>query len=92
MATRKKAAKRGRRKTAKPESVTVSIDLTALDKLYRNRYEVSLDGGDTKGGTVVVTDGDTKKGVRIRDGDTKGAPVRRQKSSKTPRKPSGRRR
>ena len=58
------------------KSITISIDLAALDKLYKRRYEVVLDGGDTKGGKVNVRDGDTKGGITIRDGDTKGGPER----------------
>ena len=60
---RKTSARRGKKR-----SITISIDLSALDKLYKKRYEVSLDGGDTKGGSVKIHDGDTKGGVRIHDG------------------------
>jgi hypothetical protein len=56
----------------KRRSVSISIDLSALEKLYKRRYEVSLDGGDTKAGSVKIHDGDTKGGLQIRDGDTKG--------------------
>jgi hypothetical protein len=69
-------------------SITISIDLGALDKLYRKRYEVSLDG-DTKGGSVKIRDGDTKRGMQIRDGDTRGGrrPVKRRRAKKSPSKP-----
>jgi hypothetical protein len=76
------AKKRSVRKgtaTKKPKTISLSIDLSALDKLYRKRYEVALDG-DTKGSVRVVLDGDTKGGsVRILDGDgdTKGGALPR---------------
>jgi hypothetical protein len=77
---KKKAARKSKRKP-----FTVSIDLGALDKLYRNRYVVSLRDGDTKGGSVRLRDGDTKGGaLRIRDGDTKGGA--RSRGSKKPRR------
>ncbi len=84
MVTKKKTAKK---KTAKKRStaLTISIDLGALDKLYKKRYVVALDG-DTKG--AVVLDGDTKGGVVIRDGDTKGAPSRSKTSRKKTKKRS----
>jgi hypothetical protein len=82
--TKSVAVKRGKK------SITISIDLNALDKLYKRRYEVVLDGGDTKGGKVSIRDGDTKGGVTIRDGDTKGGrerlPGRKSPSTKTPAK------
>jgi hypothetical protein len=62
------------------------IDLSALEKLYKKRYEVSLDG-DTKAGFVKALDGDTKGGLRIRDGDTKGGPKRPSKK-RVPKKRS----
>jgi hypothetical protein len=77
---------RTRRGAKRPASVTVSIDLSALEKLYKKRYEVSLDG-DTKAGFVRALDGDTKGGLRIRDGDTKGGP-RRPSKKRTPKKRS----
>ena len=72
-------AKKGSRRGGKRTSITVSIDLTALEKLYKRRYEVTLDGGDTKGGSVKIKDGDTKGGLQIRDGDTKGGPIRKRR-------------
>jgi hypothetical protein len=55
------------------DRLNISIDLNALDKLYKKRYEVILDGGDTKGGSVRIREGDTKGAhLLIRDGDTKG--------------------
>ena len=86
MAKRRKAS--GRR--ARRRSITISIDLNALDKLYRNRYEVSLDG-DTKAGWVKFHDGDTKGGVQIRDGDTKGGRVLPERSSPRRRRKKSRR-
>ena len=87
MATRK-TSKGSRRKRAK--SLTISIDLATLDKLYKKRYVVTLDGGDTKVGTVRDGDGgDTKSGVLIRDGDTKkGGPVRRKSALRKRRTPT----
>lgn len=71
------------------KSIAISIDLDALDKLYKKRYVVVLDGGDTKGGKVSIRDGDTKGGIDIRDGsgDTKGGPANLPKR-KTPSPPS----
>ena len=70
-------AKKSTRRTKRPRLINISIDLDALDQLYRSRYEVFLDGGDTKGGYLRrLRDGDTKGGVRFmraRDGDTKGS-------------------
>ena len=63
----------GKGSAKKRSSVTISIDLGALEKLYKRRYDVSLDG-DSKGDSVRVRDGDTKGGLRIRDGDTKRGP------------------
>ena len=73
MAKKKTTTKKGSRKPS-PKTprggLNLSIDLNALEKLYRRRYDVTLDG-DTKGGLGVrVRDGDTKGGYR--DGDTKG--------------------
>jgi hypothetical protein len=76
---KKSRTRRGSSK--KRTSITVSIDLGALEKLYKRRYEVSLDG-DTKGGSVKAMDGDTKGGLRIRDGDTKGGPRRPSKKGR----------
>lgn len=78
MATSKKSATKKTTRPAKTvgakkqKQFVISVDLSALDKLYRNRYVISLDGGDTKGGSVRIRDGDTKGGILIRDGDTKG--------------------
>lgn len=56
-------------------SITISIDLTALEKLYKRRYDISLDGGgDTKAGSVKIIKGGGA--IRIRDGDTKGGAVK----------------
>ncbi|WP_185734608.1 hypothetical protein [Burkholderia sp. Bp9031] len=54
------AAKRGKK------ALTISIDLDALEQLYKRRYEITLDGGDTKGGSIRRADGDTKGGIIIR--------------------------
>ncbi|WP_342310476.1 hypothetical protein [Burkholderia pyrrocinia] len=57
----KPAAKRGKK------ALTISIDLEALEQLYKRRYEITLDGGDTKGGSIRrAADGDTKGGIIIR--------------------------
>ncbi|SEU45949.1 hypothetical protein SAMN03159335_07443 [Burkholderia cepacia] len=56
----KPAAKRGKK------ALTISIDLDALEQLYKRRYEITLDGGDTKGGSIRRADGDTKGGIIIR--------------------------
>jgi hypothetical protein len=71
------AKKRRSTSSRNPKSLSLSIDLNALDKLYKKRYQVSLDGGDTKGDIRVFLDGDTKGGgsIRILDGDTKGGGV-----------------
>ncbi len=70
MATSKKSvsktAKRPAKKAAKAKTFALSIDLGALERLYKNRYVITLDGGDTKGGTVRIRDGDTKGGLTIR--------------------------
>lgn len=79
---RKASGRRGRRR-----SITISIDLSALDKLYRRRYDVSLDG-DTKGDLVRVLDGDTKGGMRVRDGDTNGGRALPKRLSKKRPRPS----
>jgi hypothetical protein len=80
----KKSRTRGGKGPAKRRSsVTISIDLNALEKLYKRRYEVSLDG-DTKGDVVRAMDGDTKGGLRIR-GETKGGP-RRPSKKRLPKK------
>jgi len=92
VATSKKTTKKttaSKRAPAKSsgKSITISIDLDALDKLYKKRYVVVLDGGDTKGGKVSIRDGDTKRGLVIRDGgDTKGAPSRKKPSPRSPAK------
>jgi hypothetical protein len=57
-----KAAKTPAKSPKKGRSFSISIDLSALDKLYKNRYVITLDGGDTKGGSVKMRDGDTKGG------------------------------
>lgn len=82
MAKKARTRRGGARKT---KSVTVSIDLGALEKLYRRRYEISLDGGDTKAGSVRLLAGDTKGGLRIRDGDTKGS-IRRPSKKRAPKR------
>jgi hypothetical protein len=70
------AKKRSSTSGRKPKALSLSIDLSALDKLYKKRYQVSLDGGDTKGDVRIFLDGDTKGGsIRILDGDTKGGAV-----------------
>ncbi|TXH66696.1 MAG: hypothetical protein E6Q88_11515 [Lysobacteraceae bacterium] len=70
MATSKKSAsktaKTSTRAAAKSKTFALSIDLGALDRLYKNRYVITLDGGDTKGGSVRLRDGDTKGGLTIR--------------------------
>ncbi|RQR34434.1 hypothetical protein DIE23_12495 [Burkholderia sp. Bp9143] len=57
------AAKRGKK------ALTISIDLDALEQLYKRRYEITLDGGDTKGGSIRRADGDTTGGIIIRPGE-----------------------
>jgi hypothetical protein len=79
MDEKKKPSKKKPNPKAPQGGLHLSIDLNALEKLYRRRYEVRLDG-DTKGGlSVRMRDGDTKGGLRdgdtkggLRDGDTKG--------------------
>jgi hypothetical protein len=65
------AKKRRSKSRSRPKSISLSIDLNALDKLYKKRYQVSLDGGDTKGDIALVLD---RGAIRIfdGDGDTKG--------------------
>ena len=74
MAKKKASARKSSSRGGK--SLHLSIDLGALDKLYKRRYDLALDGGDTKGGSINVRlDGDTKGGsisILDGDGDTKG--------------------
>ena len=89
MATSKQPAKNSstaaKKAAPKPASrnLNISIDLDALDKLYRQRYVVVLDGGDTKGGGPEIrrSDGDTKGGLEILD---RGRPVE-QPAARAPR-------
>jgi hypothetical protein len=73
----KPAAKRGK----KP--LTISIDLDALDQLYKRRYEITLDGGDTKGGSVRRADGDTKGGIIIRPAVKRAKPAAKKRATKS---------
>lgn len=72
MATKKKSNKVSAVDPAKPaakrgkKALTISIDLDALEQLYKQRYEITLDGGDTKGGSIRRAEGDTKGGIIIR--------------------------
>jgi hypothetical protein len=54
--------------------VALTIDIGALEKLYKGRYSVRLDGGDTKSG-ILIRDGDTKGGVLISSGSSAGPGV-----------------
>jgi hypothetical protein len=66
MATSKKSVpKKPKARGKAGKAFTISIDLSALEKLYKNRYVVTLDGGGTKGGSVKIRDGDTKGGLTI---------------------------
>ena len=89
----KKGASKGKSSSKNTKSLRLSIDLGALEKLYKKRYDLSLDG-DTKGAINVQLDGDTKGGaisILDGDGDTKGGgalpkPGGPQRAAKRPRK------
>ncbi|AOJ85217.1 hypothetical protein WS87_00190 (plasmid) [Burkholderia sp. MSMB0856] len=72
------AAKRGKR------ALTISIDLDALEELYKRRYEITLDGGDTKGGSIRRADGDTKGGIIIRPAEQRIKTAAKRPATKKP--------